>query len=93
MANHKSAQKRIRQTERRTEVNRKRKSQIKTAIRKVTDAVNDNNQENAKSALKNAESVIMKNSSKGILKKETASRKVSRLVAFVKRSFTAKTTG
>ena len=87
MANHKSAQKRIRQTVRRTEVNRNRKSQIKTAVRKVTDAVNDKNKENANNALKNAEATIMKGASKGVLKKETASRKISRLVQFVKRSF------
>ncbi|MBT4878361.1 MAG: 30S ribosomal protein S20 [Alphaproteobacteria bacterium] len=85
MANHKSAQKRIRQTERKTEVNRKRRSQIRTAIRAVMDAITAKKKDDATTALKKAESSIMKGVSKGVVKKETASRKVSRLVAAVKK--------
>ncbi len=85
MANHKSAQKRIKQTAKRTEINRKRKSQIKTAIRAVMDAISAKQKDVAATALKKAESTIMRGVSKGILKKETASRKVSRLVASVKK--------
>ena len=83
MANHKSAQKRIRQTARKTEVNRKRRSQIRTAIRAVMDAITAKKKDEAASALKKAESSIMKGVTKGVVKKETASRKVSRLVAAV----------
>lgn len=86
MANHKSAKKRIRQTIRKTEVNRKRKSQIKTAIRSVLDAISAQKKELALTALKKAESTLMKGVSKGVIKKETASRKVSRLVAAVKKA-------
>ncbi len=86
MANHASAKKRIRQTARKTEVNRKRRSQIKTAIRAVMDSIAAKKKDDTKAALKNAESVIMRGVSRGVIKKETASRKVSRLVALAKRS-------
>lgn len=84
MAHHKSAQKRIRQTERRTEVNRARESRIKTFVKKVETAIASGNQSAAKEALKAAQPEIMRGVSKGVLKKETASRKVSRLAARVK---------
>ncbi|MBY0356021.1 MAG: 30S ribosomal protein S20 [Rickettsiales bacterium] len=79
MAHHKSAQKRIRQTERRTEVNGARRSRIRTFIKNVELAITAGNQQEATAAFKMAEPEIMRGVSKGVLKKETASRKVSRL--------------
>lgn len=79
MANHKSAKKRIRQTEKNTVINVQRRSKIKTAIRKLHDAIAGKKAEEIKTAFINAESNIMKGVSKGVIKKETASRKVSRL--------------
>ena len=86
MANHASSKKRIRQTARKTEVNVKRRSQIKTAVRAVMDNLKAKKKDETKVALRQAESVIMSGVSKGVIKKETASRKVSRLVALVKKS-------
>jgi len=79
MAQHKSAKKRIRQTERRTDVNRSRISRIRTFIKKVETAIAGGNQQAAQEALKNAQPEIMRGVSKGVLSLGTASRKVSRL--------------
>lgn len=79
MANHKSALKRIRQTEKRTERNRFYRTRFKNIVKAVRTAVDEGNKEEAQAALKVANQQIHKFVSKGILKKETASRKVSRL--------------
>jgi small subunit ribosomal protein S20 len=84
MAHHKSAKKRIRQTESRTEVNRSRVSRIRTFIKKVEVAIASGNAADAQAALKTAQPEIMRGVSKGVLAKGTASRKVSRLAARVK---------
>lgn len=84
MAHHKSAQKRIRQTERRTEVNRARVSRIRTFVKKVELAVQNGDKETAAAALKDAQPELMRGVSKGVLKLGTASRKLSRLTAKVK---------
>lgn len=84
MAHHKSAQKRIRQTERRTEVNRARVSQIRSAVKAVELAVASGKKAEAQNALKAAQPVIMSGVNKGVLKLTTASRKVSRLSAKIK---------
>lgn len=84
MAHHKSAKKRIRQTERRTEVNRARVSRIRTFVKKVELAIAAGNADEAKAALAAAEPQMMKGVQSGVLHKNTASRKVSRLVARVK---------
>ena len=84
MAHHKSAKKRIRQTESRTEVNRSRMSRIKTFIKKVETAIAAGNATEAQTALKTAQPEIMRGVTKGVLPKATASRKVSRLAARVK---------
>lgn len=84
MAHHKSAKKRIRQTERRTAVNRSRVSRIRTFIKKVETAIASGNAEQAQAALKSAQPEIMRGVSKGVLAQGTASRKVSRLAARVK---------
>ena len=85
MANHKSAEKRIRQTLKRTQRNRYYKAKIKNIIKAVREAVNSGNVENANNALKIANKNLHKFVSKGILSKNTASRKVSRLNASVKK--------
>lgn len=84
MAHHQSAIKRIRQTERRTEVNRARRSRIRSFIRKVEDAIALGDQQKAKEAFRAAEPEIMRGVSKGVLKLNTAARKISRLSSRVK---------
>ena len=84
MAQHKSAKKRIRQTESRTDVNRSRTSRIRTFIKKVEAAIAGGNQAEAQAALKNAQPEIMRGVTKGVLHKSTASRKVSRLSQRIK---------
>lgn len=84
MANHKSAEKRIRQTARRTEENRARTSRIRSSIRKVEDAVKAGDKKLAKQAFEQAEPEIARGVTKGVLKQGTASRKISRLSAKVK---------
>jgi small subunit ribosomal protein S20 len=84
MAHHKSAQKRIRQTETRTAINRSRISRIRTFIKRVEKAVEGGDQTAAQQAFKEAQPEIMRGVSKGVLKLGTASRKVSRLSARVK---------
>lgn len=84
MAHHKSAKKRIRQTERRTDVNRSRMSRIKTFVKKVEAAIASGNATDAQAALQSAQPEIMRGVSKGVLALGTASRKVSRLTKRVK---------
>lgn len=84
MAHHRSAQKRIRQTDRRTEVNRAREGRIRTFIRAVETAIVSGDKNAAQEALKNAQPKIMSGVSKGVLRLGTASRKMSRLSARVK---------
>jgi small subunit ribosomal protein S20 len=79
MANHKSSLKRIRQTETRTERNRYYRTRLKNIVKAVRSAIDEGNKEEAQAAFKVANQQIHKFVSKGILKKETASRKVSRL--------------
>ncbi|MFO0110156.1 MAG: 30S ribosomal protein S20 [Alphaproteobacteria bacterium] len=84
MAHHKSAQKRIRQTERRTAVNRSRESRIRTFIKKVELAITSGDAKGAKEALRQAQPEIMRGVSKGVLQRSTASRRISRLARRVK---------
>ena len=84
MANHASAKKRIRQTERRSTINRNRLSRVRTFIKKVELAIDAEDAEGAKEALKEAQPVIMRSSQLGVLHRNMASRKVSRLAARVK---------
>ncbi|SFV75954.1 SSU ribosomal protein S20p [hydrothermal vent metagenome] len=79
MANHKSSIKRIRQTIKRTERNRFYRTRLKNIVKAVRTAVEAGNKEEAEAAFKIANQQIHKFVSKGVLKKETASRKVSRL--------------
>jgi small subunit ribosomal protein S20 len=79
MAHHRSAQKRIRQTAKRTVVNRARVSRIKTFIKRVEQAVAGGDPEAARLALRAAEPEIRRGVRKGVLKLNTASRRISRL--------------
>ncbi len=79
MAHHRSAKKRIRQTEKRTTINRARTSRIRNHIKKVELAVAGGDVEAAKSALRDAEPEIRRGVRKGVLKLNTASRRISRL--------------
>lgn len=84
MANTKSAKKMVRKIATRTEVNKSRKSRVRTFVRKVEEAVASGDKAAAIKALKAAEPEIMRGVTKGVLHKNTASRKVSRLAARVK---------
>jgi small subunit ribosomal protein S20 len=79
MANSPSSKKRARQTERRTEVNKARRSRIRTYIRKVEEAIASGDKTAAAEALRIAQPEIMRGVTKGVTHKNTASRKVSRL--------------
>ena len=79
MAKTKSAEKRIRQSEKRRERNIIVKSQVKTAVKKLLLAVESRNLEKSKVSLEKAISVIDKAAAKGVIHKNTASRKISRL--------------
>lgn len=85
MANHKSAEKRIRQTIKRTERNRYYRTRIKNIIKAVRESVAANDVAKAQEALKIANRELHKFVSKGIIKKNTASRRISRLNAAVKK--------
>jgi len=79
MANHVSALKRARQTERRTTVNRNNKSRLRTAIRNLREALASGNAQEASTAYNKTASVLDKSVQKGVLHKNTASRYKSRL--------------
>ncbi len=84
MANSPQAKKRARQIERRTAVNKNRRTRVRTFLRKVEEAIAGGDQAQAKDALKAAQPEIMRSVTKGILHKNTASRKISRLAGRVK---------
>jgi len=79
MAHHKSAKKRIIQTAKRTERNRYYRTRIKNVVKAVHAAVEANDKTAAQEAFKTANKYIHHLVSKGFIKKQTASRKVSRL--------------
>ena len=83
MANIKSAKKRVLVSEKKALQNQMIKSAVKTEIKKVRAAVEAGNKEEAAKALLAATSAIDKAESKGVFKKNTASRKVSRLAVAV----------
>jgi small subunit ribosomal protein S20 len=84
MANTKSAKKMVRKIARRTDVNKARRSRMRTFVRKVEEAIAGGNKSAAVEALKAAEPEIMRNAQRGVLHKNTGSRKVSRLAGRVK---------
>ena len=79
MANTKSARKAARVIARRTEVNKARRTGMRSTVRKVEEAIKSGDRAAALAALKAAEPNMMRAAQKGVLHKKTASRKVSRL--------------
>jgi small subunit ribosomal protein S20 len=81
MANTKSAQKRMRQTVKRTERNQARKSRMRTFIKKVETAIAGGDKEAANVALRAAQPEMQRAAGKGVIHANTVSRKLSRLSA------------
>ena len=79
MANTKSAKKATRKIERRTEVNKARRSRMRSFVRKVEEAIGSGDKTAALTALRAAEPEIMRAAQKGVVARNAASRKVSRL--------------
>ena len=84
MANTKSAQKAVRKIARRTLVNKMRRSQMLTEVRKVEEALDAKDGAAAAEALRAAEPVLARAAQKGIVHRNAASRKISRLTKRVK---------
>ena len=84
MANHKSAKKRIRRNEAFNEVNNTRRSRIRTFIKKVETAIASGDNDAAREALRVAQPEIQRGVTRGVIHRNTASRKISRLSARVK---------
>jgi small subunit ribosomal protein S20 len=84
MANTKSAQKMVRKIARRTAVNKARVTRMRTVVKKVEAAIASGDKTAAQAAFKVAEPQLMKAAQSGVVHKNTASRKVSRLASAVK---------
>lgn len=84
MANTPQAKKRARQNEKRYAVNRARRSRIRTFLRKVEEAIASGDQGAARAALQAAQPELMRGVTKGVMHKNTAARKMSRLSSRVK---------
>lgn len=81
MPHHKSAEKRLRQTEKRTATNRARLSRVRTFVKKVEGAISSGDKEAAQSAFRSAQPELHRATTKGVLHKNTVARKLSRLAA------------
>ena len=79
MANTPQAKKRVRQIQRRTALNQARRSRIRTFVRKVEEAIARGEKDQALEALRAAQPEVMRGATKGVLHRNTASRKISRL--------------
>ena len=84
MANTPQSKKRARQNERRNEINKARRSRIRTFLRRVEEAIESGDKDAASFALVSAQPELMRGVTKGIYHKNTAARKMSRLTARVK---------
>lgn len=84
MANTSSAKKAARKMIRKTEINKNRRSRLKSEVRAVEEAIASGDVSKAAAALKAAQPLLMRTAQKGIVSKKTASRKVSRLTKRVK---------
>ena len=84
MANTTSAKKAARKIARRTEVNKSRRSRMRTFLRKVEEAIASGDKAAAAEALKAAQPELARGVTKGVLHKNTVSRKISRLASRVK---------
>lgn len=85
MANIASARKRIRQTIKRTERNKARKSRVRTFVKKVESALSLGNKEQAIITLREAQPELQRACSKGIIHRNTVARKISRLSSRIKK--------
>jgi small subunit ribosomal protein S20 len=85
MANNPGAKKAIRKIARRTEINKSRRSRVRTFVRKFEEAVVAGDVAVAKSAFVEAQSELMRAVTKGVVHKNTGARKVSRLAASLKK--------
>jgi len=83
MANTPQSKKRARQNENRFEINKARRSRIRSHLRAVEEAIASGNADAAKTALLAAQPELMRGVTKGVLHKNTASRKMSRLASRV----------
>ncbi len=84
MANSSSAKKRIRQTERRTAINRARMSRIRTFVKKVEMAIGSGDKAAAQDAFRAAQPEVMRGAKVGLLHRNTVARKLSRLSKRIK---------
>ncbi|PHP69066.1 30S ribosomal protein S20 [Zhengella mangrovi] len=84
MANTPSAKKATRKIAARTAVNKTRRSRVRTFIRKIEEAIASGNKDEAQTAFRAVQPELMRAASKGVMHKNTASRKVSRLASRVK---------
>ncbi len=84
MANSIQSAKRARQSEKRQDINKMRKSRIRTYLRRVEEAIASGDQDRARDALRDAQPELMRGVSKGLFHKNTAARKMSRLSARIK---------
>ena len=84
MANTPQSEKRARQAQARFAINKMRRSRIRTFIRKVEEAIASGDNAAAREALRQAQPELMRGVSKGVVKKNPASRKMSRLASRVK---------
>jgi small subunit ribosomal protein S20 len=81
MPHHKSAEKRLRQTEKRTVINRARMSRARTFVKKVEAAIETGDRASAQSAFQLAQPELHRATTKGVMHKNTVARKLSRLAA------------
>jgi small subunit ribosomal protein S20 len=84
MANTPQAKKRARQNEARFQVNKARRSRIRTFLRKAEEAIEAGDKDAAKAAVQALQPELMRGVTKGVFHKNTAARKMSRLVSRVK---------
>ena len=81
MPHHKSAEKRLRQTAKRTVVNRSRLSRVRTFVKKVETAIESGDKAAAQAALQSAQPEMHRATGKGVMHRNTVARKLSRLAA------------
>lgn len=84
MANTAQAKKRARQNETRFQINKARRSRVRTFLRKVEEAIDSGVKDDAATALRALQPELARGVTKGIFHKKTASRKMSRLASRVK---------
>jgi len=84
VANHKSAEKRVRQTKTKTLKNKVRRSESRTAIKALRQAIENSSKEEAQKLLPKVQGILGRMASRGVIKKNNASRRTSRLAQQVK---------